>query len=504
MEQKTTRQKAIGNIKSAHLAAATLCLFSAAAVQAAVTLPSYNVRLDQTSVSGISSGAFMAVQFGVAKSAIVKGVGAVAGGPYYCAQGSMSTATGTCMIGAPSITPLINTTNSWSAAGYIDAVANIANQKIWLFNGYNDGVVKASVSDSLYNFYKNYTRENNIFYKNNLKSGHAQVTANYGGSCDATGGDFMNNCAYDAAGNILQHIYGKLNAPNGGALSGSITEFSQSDFYGGDTWLIGMSHSGFAYIPASCAAQQPCRVHIAFHGCKQYATLIGSDYYANAGYNQWADTNNMIVLYPQTVATTVTPLNPNGCWDWWGLADSNYARKSGTQIATISAMLNRLAGSYSGWTPTVGGSFGAPTNVVVADKTSTRHNLVWAPVNGATGYNVYRSGSKVNSTPLPGASFADFGLTAGTAYTYQVRAVNVAGVESAASATLASTTAAKPPACDPYHRDNYSHWLEGRADMWFGWDYARGSGQIMGAGSVLVETNLIQTSPGYFQIATCS
>src|SRR5207247_1786244 len=68
-------------------------------------LPSYNVKLSETSVSGISSGAFMAVQFGVAYSSIVAGVGATAGGPYYCASDEapakfdIGTVLGRCMPG---------------------------------------------------------------------------------------------------------------------------------------------------------------------------------------------------------------------------------------------------------------------------------------------------------------------------------------------------------------------------------------------------------------------
>lgn len=492
------------SIKPTLFASAVLCAIGSVPVAAAVSLGSYNVRLQETSTSGISSGAYMAVQFGVAHSSIIKGVGAVAGGPFYCAQGSMTTATSTCMIGNPSITGLINTTNSWATAGTIDPTSNIAKQKIWLFNGYNDGVVKRPVSDALYNYYRNYAPENNIFYKDNTKAAHAQVTDSYGSACDYTGGNFMVNCGYDAAGNILQHIYGKLNPRNTGVLSGSIVEFSQSEFHTGDTWLVGMSHYGFAYVPASCAAQQACRVHIAFHGCKQYATSIGDKYYAKAGYNQWADTNNMIVLYPQTVATTVTPLNPNGCWDWWGLASSNYAKKSSPQITAIRAMLTRLSGSYTGWTPTVAGSFGAPTNVAAMDKTHTKVNLTWTPVNGATGYNVYRGGVKVNATPLAGASFSDVGRTASTAYSYVVKAVNSASTESAASATVNVTTAATPATCDPFVRDNYSHWLEGRADMWYGFDYAKGSGQYMGAGNIYVETVLKKTGTNYFVIGTCA
>ena len=49
-------------------------------------LQSYNAAIGESSVSGISSGGFMAVQFGAAWSSIIKGVGVVAGGPFYCAQ----------------------------------------------------------------------------------------------------------------------------------------------------------------------------------------------------------------------------------------------------------------------------------------------------------------------------------------------------------------------------------------------------------------------------------
>ena len=74
--------------------AALLLLFPGLS-HATVSLAAYNVKLNETTVSGISSGAYMAVQFGVAHSAAVKGVGAIAGGPYYCAQDDVNTATGT-------------------------------------------------------------------------------------------------------------------------------------------------------------------------------------------------------------------------------------------------------------------------------------------------------------------------------------------------------------------------------------------------------------------------
>src|SRR5436305_10263659 len=61
-------------------------LLSASAQSGAPPLAGYNAEIKESSISGISSGAFMAVQFGVSWSSVVKGVGAIAGGPYYCAQ----------------------------------------------------------------------------------------------------------------------------------------------------------------------------------------------------------------------------------------------------------------------------------------------------------------------------------------------------------------------------------------------------------------------------------
>jgi hypothetical protein len=51
-----------------------------------IALRSYNAPIGESSISGVSSGAFMAVQFGTAWSSIIKGVGVVAGGPYWCAK----------------------------------------------------------------------------------------------------------------------------------------------------------------------------------------------------------------------------------------------------------------------------------------------------------------------------------------------------------------------------------------------------------------------------------
>src|SRR4030095_9409186 len=108
----------------------------------------------------------------------------------------------------------------------------------------------------------------------------------------------------------------------------------------------------------------PCRVHVAFHGCRQQPARIGDKFYVHAGYNRWADTNRIIVLYPQTINSDLPPVyHPRGCWDWWCYDDPDYAKQNGRQMRAVKAMLDRLASGYSGAVP-------RPASNLTADTTS--------------------------------------------------------------------------------------------------------------------------------------
>ncbi|WP_407700372.1 chitinase [Streptomyces beihaiensis] len=80
-----------------------------------------------------------------------------------------------------------------------------------------------------------------------------------------------------------------------------------------------------------------------------------------------------------------------------------------------------------------------PTGLAAGTTTSSSVDLSWTPVATATGYNVYRDGTKVAS--VTGASDEVTGLTADTSYSFQVSATNAAG-ESARSTAVDVRTAA--------------------------------------------------------------
>ncbi|WP_232429218.1 PHA-depolymerase-like protein [Burkholderia ubonensis] len=317
-------------------------------------LPAFNVDIKQTSVSGLSSGGFMAVQFDVAYSSIVKGAGIIAGGPYACSQGSLVIAMTACMdaIMPTDIPTLIRITNANARSQAIDSPANLANQKIWMFSGSQDSVVMQSVMNDLRTYYRHFISAANIKYVKNIRAEHAMPTDFFGNTCDFKGNPFINNCHFDASGELLKWIYGPLNPRNTGSLDDQrFIEFDQSEFIGNPR-QHSMADTGWIYVPANCANGQACRLHVVFHGCFQYPAFsedgatFGTTYVRNTGYNQWADTNNIIVLYPQLFIGQGDPetlSNPNGCWDWFAYDDPNFATKTGNQMKAVKAMIDRIS-----------------------------------------------------------------------------------------------------------------------------------------------------------------
>lgn len=487
--------------KTAWLLAAAL----SGAAHAAVTLPALNIDKTSISVSGLSSGGFMANQLGYAHSATFKGVGVFAGGPYMCAGHSNYTA---CMynasISASQLSTMQGDINNWSGSS-IDAKANVAAQKVFLFVGNSDTTVGPNPMDAVNTQYTN----NGATPQYVKRAGAAHVfptdfDATGNNSCATAASPYISNCGYDGAKAALTQFYGPLNARNDAPAAANYIEFDQSAYSSGNP---GMAATGWIYVPAACAGgATQCRLHVALHGCQQSYGNIGDKFIKNTGYTRWADTNRIVVLFPQTqvdnsshsTAASGSLANPNACWDWIGWYGADFARKSGVQITAIKAMVDRIAsGTGSGG----GGTLPAPTGVATSGATDTSMVISWATVAGASGYNVYRAGTQANASLVTATRFTDTGLAAATTYSWTVRAVDSAGAEGATSAPATGTTTGTAPVC--FTSSNYAHTTAGRATTSGGYTYAKGSNQNMGLWNTFTTTTLKQTGPAYYVIGTC-
>ena len=486
--------------------AALLCI-AASAAHAAVALPKLNIDTSQTTVSGLSSGGFMANQLGYAYSSTFKGVAVFAGGPYMCAGHSHYTA---CMYNATISASMLSTMqadiDNWSGTS-IDPKSGVANQKVYLFVGTSDFTVGPNPMATVHTQYTNNgVSTANLDFIQRSGTAHTFPTdfdSTGNNACSSSASPYISNCGYDGAKAALTKFYGALGARNDSPAAANYIEFDQTAF----TSNPGMAATGWVYVPARCASGVVCRLHVALHGCLQNHATIGDKFIKNTGYTRWADANGIVVLFPQTQVDNTSRStsasgslpNGNGCWDWIGWYGSHFAQRSGSQQAAIKAMVDQLSSGSGGGGG--GGTLQAPTGVATSAATPSTMTISWNAVANATGYNVYRNNGKANAAPVAATSFVDSGLAPATSYAWSVAALDTAGAEGARSASASGTTSGTAATC--VKASNYGHVSAGRAHQSGGYAYANGSNQNMGLWNLFITTTLKQTGSNYYVIGSC-
>lgn len=289
----------------------------------------------------------MAHQMHIAFSDIFCGAGLLAGGPFLSSQGSLwgALAHGLHGMPPPNYLQLSHIARSLADMGSIAPLENLKSSRVWMFHGTQDTTVKRQVVDSLAAFYQQFVPAEAVSYVNDIEVTHAMPTDRFGTVPAAKAeSPYIVNCGFDAAGALLSHIHGKLK-PRASSLTGTLVEFDQTPFF---NWHspTSMDQVGYAYIPSAASKGKKCGIHVALHGCKQHRGAIGNTFATQTGYNEWAESNDFIVLYPQAAATTSFGIhNPVGSWDWWSYTGQDYALRSSRQMTTITSMVSRLAGT---------------------------------------------------------------------------------------------------------------------------------------------------------------
>jgi hypothetical protein len=333
------------------------------------------------SISGLSSGAFMTVQMHVAHSADFIGAGIIAGGPYRASESFRAALTApssgilnALYVAMTPLTPQVAPDARFLArlaqdTPGIDPTDNLKDQRLYIFTGRADRVVNQFAVRKTRDFYRALgVPAKNIAFVDQVDAGHSIITMNPEDSPLSTNQPpYINRGPFWQSHRILDHLYGPGNPPDPKP-RGDLIRFEQAAFTGDAQTRSCMARFGYAYIPSAVSRgdAQAIGVHIVLHGCKQgysYVDFVfgredvrnqppyGDRYVTTTGYIEWAEANNLILLFPQVDGGDGNAVqNPDGCWDWWGYTSPDpdapdYYSQDAVQIKAINGMLRRLTGA---------------------------------------------------------------------------------------------------------------------------------------------------------------
>lgn len=162
-----------------------------------------------------------------------------------------------------------------------------------------------------------------------------------------------------------------------------------------------------------------------------------------------------------TSAPTLSGVIHGLLYDWTG-AVAGVVQASSAVTGQIAASMSSWVGSFAGsaspsspdtTAPTV------PTGLAAVATSTSQINLSWNAstdpagvgqvVSGVASYRIYRGGVLLTTVAVPALTYSDTGLTASTAYSYTVSAVDAAGNASAQCAPVSRATNA-PSSDVPY------------------------------------------------------
>lgn len=304
-----------------------------------VLQPLTSLHKSRVTVSGFSSGGYLANQLHLAYPELIEGVAIFSAGPWGCAMKGLSHALMSCMQTRFPIADLderMAMLHRASRKKEIGDPALLVDDPVYIFYGQQDSVLKPAVSESLINFYQTIVASYNIRITAMPQAGHAFPSVLSTQACGSEASPYFQNCHFDGAAEALRVLFGQLQAPTNTS-TGQLIEFNQDQYYQGK----GMLDRGYLYLPTQCSSgARECQLHIVLHGCGQSSEVLKTSFIEQSGYKRWADSNGIVLLYPQARKSLV---NPQGCWDWWGYEKGHFYARENPQLSAIVGMIRTLA-----------------------------------------------------------------------------------------------------------------------------------------------------------------
>ncbi|WLW52539.1 chitinase [Streptomyces sp. YU58] len=237
------------------------------------------------------------------------------------------------------------------------------------------------------------------------------------------------------------------NAKNAGFESGTADWTCSA---GSGTTVSSPVHGGATALKATPAGQDNAR-------CSQTVAVKPNSTYTLSAWVQGGYTYLGATGTGTTDVSTWTPDSSS-----WKQLSTTFSTGSTTTSVTVYlhgwyGQAAYLADDVSVYGPDGGGGGGdpepsvpaAPSGVTVSGTSSSSVSLSWGAVSGATGYTVYRDGTR--ATAVTGTSATVTGLAASTSYSFQITATNAAGESPRSTAVTGRTSSGGGGGTVPRH-----------------------------------------------------
>ena len=148
---------------------------------------------------------------------------------------------------------------------------------------------------------------------------------------------------YDQAGAVLAQLEGPIKPKiRGRAPARNLKTVSQLKYKAATAeawWVYQMMDEAYVYQPTGCAgpaAIASCKLHVLYHGCGGGGQ---TDNIIHVGYLEYAESNNIIIVFPQSKAGLG---NLGGCWDWWGITGKAFDTNESLQLNVVMRLVHDL------------------------------------------------------------------------------------------------------------------------------------------------------------------
>lgn len=319
-----------------------------------IRLGNYRVNRNFITLSGFSSGGSFAQQVYLSYSSLIHGIAVFSHTYYRCGPVTTSQLeydTACTRLGNRHISQLydpnnaLNDIQNYYSQRLIENPANLLNKPLYVYAGTRNWLFTADMSLRILQVFEPYIRNpkviRTVVQDANLTLPTAR--ADYPPCNGPPNSLQLSNCGLSGPLDSLQFLLGEsaIRQPATEIQLEPLLTFDQSEFfYGANGGRYDMDSVGYLYIPRLCRSNQvDCLLHFYFHGCSVGRQYVGEGHVRNSGYLEVAETNGIIMVFPQAVASAE---NDIGCWDTYGFTGPLYATQRGSQVTAVRNMISRI------------------------------------------------------------------------------------------------------------------------------------------------------------------